>query len=188
MIEKNVTRSAVTVDSITVGQYQKANTETAMLRQDITTVAIYPGAVHSSDMQQNIFGSEDFNDESQNYTSVEHRVAFMDVPEGMTEEQVQAKIPSTACLYKVLSNQPILTDNAKNAISRGLTSKADIAKSQAVRNPDTGELILDKNGNVQYRKVFFWASQKDDIDERGQGEPYISEELKQELENSSVSA
>ena len=186
-IRKDITRTPVTVSELTVGKFQKANTITAMLRQEVTTVSHYPSAVHRSDMQQNIFGQNEFNDDEQSFTSTEKRVAFIDVPEGTTEEQVTAKLTPQCTLYRVLSNTPILTDNHKNAISRGVITLDDIADSQIARYGDghekAGQLILDPSGKVQYRKVFFWTTTKADIDQRGmEAHPeYMTDAVAQEL-------
>ena len=179
-IRKDVTKGNVTVDSITVGKFQKQGTETAMLRQNVLTKSFYPSAIHTSDKQENPYGSNDFGDTESEFTSEENRVAFIDVPEGASVADVQSKIGSNACLYRVLSNHPILTDNHENAISRGLTSLDAIADSQVVRygenDDNAGDLILDSAGRVQYRKIFYWNSGKSDEDLRGKSEypEYIS--------------
>lgn len=186
-IRKSVTKGKVTVDSITVGKFQKEGTETAMLRQTVNTISYYPSAVHSSDMQENPFTTAEFGDEEQAFPSVEKRVAFIDVPEGTAIDAVLAKLGENATLYRTLSNAPILTDNHRNAINRGLTTKDELANSQVVRYPEgnsnEGELILDPQGRVQYRKVFFWTTTKEDIDLRGHEDhpEYKSEAMKTEI-------
>jgi hypothetical protein len=183
-ITKTTTKSPISVDDIYVGKFQKQGTLTAMLRQKFTTVAKYPTAVHDSDMQDNIFSSSDFGDTTKDFTSVENRVAFIDVPEGTTKEAVVAllaRIPE-ATLYKVLSNAPILTNNHQNAIDRGLTTLDDIANSQVVRygenHDNAGQLIMEA-GKVQYRKVYFSKTAKADIDRRNsESHPeYMSAEI-----------
>jgi hypothetical protein len=176
-IKKTTTKENVYVDSLSVSKFQKTGTVTAMLRQKVTVTSEYPSSVHDSNMEQNPFGTNDFNDEVKSYDSEQNRVAFIDVPEGMTKEQVQAKISAQACLYRVLSNAPILTDNHQNAISRGLTTKEALAESQVIKYPDgsrdaagndnSGLPILDKANKVQYKKIFYWNTAKDDIDYRG---------------------
>ena len=182
--EKNVTRTPVIVEEMRIGDFQKNGTITAQLRQIVTTETTYPGISVSSDKQQNVFTTSEFDAAPQVFTNTENRVAFMDVPEGVSKEQVQAKIDANAVLYKELSNSPILTNNQKNAISRGLTTKDAIANKQAIRYPagheKEGQLILDENGNPQYRRVFFWNSPKEDIDNRG-GDVYMTPEIAEEL-------
>ena len=196
-IQKSSVRSPITVSELFMGNYQKDGTITAMLRQTITTTSTYPGISVDSNLQQNVFSTGEFNATPQSYSNTEKRVAFIDVPTGTTLPVVQSKINADACLYKILSNQPILSDNHINAINRGLTTKDKIAESQAVRypegsvNPETGELnegklILDTHGRVQYRKVFFWNSKKEDVDLRGEGEEYLSPALKAEKEGELV--
>ena len=184
------TKSTIKVERVYTGDFQKSNTQTAELHQRVTTVAVYDGAKHSNSLQQNIFDAAEFGDTDQTYTNSEMRVAFIEVPVGTTLEQVQAKINQLkdATLYKILSNAPILHSNHKSAIANGLTTKDKIGDGQVVRYPadhkNAGEIIFDNNGNVQYRKVFFWASHKDDMDLRGTKEnpPYITQTLMEELE------
>lgn len=181
---KNTTRTNVVVEDLIRGDFQKEGTITAQLRQVVTTETTYPGITVNSNMQQNVFDASEFDAQPQTFTNEENRVAFLNVPEGKTKEEVQAKIASNAVLYKVLSNSPILTDNHRNAIARGLLTMDKIADSQAVRYPEgsekAGQLILDEHGNPQYRKVFFWNSPKEDQDLRG-GDVYMSEAIATEL-------
>lgn len=195
-IRKTSVKTPIVVSELFTGSYQKAGTITAMLRQTVTITSIYPGMSVDSNMQQNVFSVSEFNATPKTYNNVENRVAFIDVPVGTTLEQVQAKLAANSCLYKILSNEPILSDNHKNAIDRGLTTKAKLAESQVVRYPEgsvdeeTGELnenqLILKDGRVQYRKVYFWNSAKEDVDLRGQGEEYLSPALQQEKEGVSV--
>lgn len=192
-ITKTTTREAVVVDNLTPGKFQKKNTITAMLRQKVKVVSHYPSAIHSNDLQDNIFSADQFDDTVKNFVNTDNRVAFIDVPVSKSIEQVAASIPETACLYKILSNAPILTNNHKNAIDRGITTLDAIADSQIVRygekdskgqpEPKAGQIIPDSNGRVQYKKVFFSNTLKEDIDRRGLAEypEYVSEAVKAEL-------
>ena len=56
-IKKETVRSLVTLDSLISGEFQKTGTVTAMLRQEVKTKSFYPSALHSSDMQENIFSA-----------------------------------------------------------------------------------------------------------------------------------
>lgn len=184
-IRTEVSKGPVTLDSFRVSSFQKAGTKTAILRQEVKTTSHYPSIQVSNDKQDNLFSLNDFGAEEQSFDTIEHRVAFMDVPENTTEAQMQEKLAQAnangACLYKTLSNYPILTDNHKNAISRGLTDLDTIAKSQVVRYPagseNEGQVITDPSGKIQYRKVFFSIAAKADEDYRGNGQEYIPEEL-----------
>ena len=138
-------------------------------------------------MQDNVFGVEEFDGVSGGdpIENIENRVAFIDVPLGMTVEQVQARIAGDASLYKVLSSKPILTDNHQNAINRALTTLDEVANSQMVKYPaghvKEGQLIPDGQRPVMYRKVFFKNAVAEDQDLRG-GDVYIPEALRLELE------
>ena len=191
-IRKTTSKNNVTVDSLIVGEFQKVNTITAMLRQTVTTESVYPSAIHSNSMQSNIFDAQEFSDTEKKYSSPDKRVAFMDVPkklksgEVVTTEMVQERIAEGACLYKILSNAPILADTHLSAIGNGQTTKAKIARGQLVRygadDAKAGEVIMHL-GKVQYRKVFFSGTPVADEDRRGSSdhEEYIYPELQAEL-------
>jgi len=167
----DISKSPITVGDIVTGKYQKNGTQSAMLVQMIQTTSFYPSAQHSNDMSDNPFTAADFGDSEKEYTSEEKRVCFIDVPTGTPAETILAKIGKKATLYKVLSNAPILTNNMIAAINRSLTTKDDIAVSQVAKygtdDPKAGQLILDNQGRVQYRKVFLSVDGKEDIDRRG---------------------
>lgn len=185
-VSRTQKRTVVTVAGIAKGNYQKEGTLTAELRQKVITVSLYPGMQIANEMQQNVFSTEDFKGvKPQEFTSEETRVAWIDVPEGTKVADVQAKIAKNAVLYRVLSNAPILTSGHKNAIARGITTLDVIADGQALRYPagnaKEGQLILDSEGRVQYRKIFFWNEPKADVDLRGTVEEYRSAKIKAEL-------
>ena len=185
-VVKSQRRTKVTVASITKGNYQKDGTMTAELRQKVQTTAEYPAIQVANEMQQNVFGTEEFNAETKVFTNEEIRVAWIDVPEKATVADVQKRIAADATLYRVLSNEPIITSSQQNAIGRGLITRDQIANAQVLRYPDNhekaGQLILDKEGFPQYRKVFFWTTKKEDIDLRdGNSTPYASKEIMAEM-------
>lgn len=171
-IRKEVSKDALSVSRVYESDYQKEGTHTAELRQTVTTKSYYPGKSVSNNMQDNIFGQSDFGFEEQEYTNNEKRVAWIDVPQGMTSEAVAEKLVQfpEATLYRVLSNNPILTDNQVYAINAGLTTKDNFAESQVVRYPEgsenAGKLALDSNGKPQYRAIFFSNIAKEDMDLR----------------------
>lgn len=186
-VVKALQKSAVVVELLKAGTYQKSGTITAVLRQRVLIAATYPSISIDNNMQNNPFSMDEFGlGAGETHNSRENRVAFIDVPSRSTIEQVTAKIAQDAQLYKILSSTPILTNNHLNAIERGLTSKDEIAKSQVARYPqgdaNQGQVIPDKANNkpVQYRKVFFWNGRKADEDLRG-GDAYVPESIQQEL-------
>lgn len=194
-VTKSVSKSAIYIGLISISQYQKEGTKTAQLRQDITTVASYPTKRIDNDMQDNLFSANDFGFEMKDFQTVEQRVAFMDIPQNATQQDLQAKLNECkdACLYKVMSNRPILTESQKYAISQNIRTMDEFAESQVVRYPEGttdsfnnnigGKIVLDKNGKVQYRKVFFSAKSKQDMDLRNSDKEdmYITPSIAAEL-------
>lgn len=197
-IRTQVTKGPITVDDIHVSDFQKDGTESAQLRQVINVKSFYPSKRVDNNMQDNMFSLDEFGFEETEFESIENRVAFTDVPKGTTVETVLARIAAnpTACLYKVLSNEPIITDNQEFAIQQGLRTKDEFANTQVVRYPEgtvkdnidvSGQIVLDKNGNVQYRRVFFSMKAKEDIDNRSTTvKGYVSPEIEMELKGASV--
>ena len=194
-IRTEVSKSGLTVSRVYEGMYQKEGTLTAELRQEIKTDSFYPSKSVANNMQDNIFGTSDFGFTEQEYSNTEKRVAWIDVPMGSTVESVTAKLANfpNAHLYRVLANEPILTDSQAYAIAptngdEPLTTKEAIANGQVVRIPadvegDGGKLALDRNGNPQYRAIFFSADgKKVDEDRRTTAkEPYMTPEIAQEF-------
>lgn len=196
-VKKQVSVSNITLDKVSVsGEFQKPGTLTAQIRQLVKTISSYPSKKTGSDMQANIFSTEEFGFGTQDFESIENRVAFLLVPEGTTEDAVKAKLEAankaSACIYRVLSNEPILDENQKYAIAAALRTKEMFANTQVVRYPDTednrvkgvaGKIWTDPQGHVQYRRTFFWNSSKADIDLRGGKSAYFSTpEINEELE------
>jgi hypothetical protein len=189
----------IKVDEIFTSDYQKEDTVTAQLRQVIKITSYYPTKRISNNMQDNLFSIDEFGFEEKAYVNSENRVCWLDVPKNTTIEQIVEKLEKAkdACLYKVLSNKPILTDNQEYAISQNIRTYDEFANSQVIRYPEgtkiegengemedvSGQIVLDKNGKVQYRRVFFSTSKKADLDYRTQKEDdfYMSEDIKSEL-------
>lgn len=173
-----VTKSEITLDEIYVSQYQKKGSKTARLRQLVKTVTTYPAIKVANEMQDNLFSINDFDTENKSYTKTENRIAFMNVPEKATPEQVNALLASvanTSVIYRVISNHPILTDDQKIGIERGLTTKDIIANRQVVRHGENAVddqgvklegIILDKHNKPQYKENFFKATIVPDVDLR----------------------
>lgn len=193
-IRKETKKSKIVAEKLYVSNFQKPGTLTAQIRQQIETKSFYPSKKVDSDMQANIFSAADCGFGEQEFTSTEERVAWIPVPSTIKLAEVQAKLDAAfangACIYRVLSNQPILDENQKYGITQGLVTKDHLANSQVVRYPEDhatepNGLVKDKAGNVQYRRTFFWNSAKEDVDARD-GQVYLSAELKAELEGASV--
>ena len=195
-VRQEVSKAAITLDKIYSADYQKEGTLTAQIRQVVTTKSFYPSKKVASDLQANIFGLGDFGFEEQEYSSTETRVAWIPVPTNAKKDEVEAKLKAAtekgACIYKVLSNHPILDENQKYAISQGLTTLHTFANSQVVRYPENhekaGQIILDNHGKVQYRRTFFWNTPMEDQDARSldSADAYLSPEIAAELEGASV--
>jgi len=179
----SIQRGKITVDSVEVSarpEFQKAKTLTATLRQVVKTITKYPSAQISNNMQDNLFKVEDFGFDMKEFPREEQRVAFLDVPLNSTKESIEMLLEKNpnACLYKVLSNHPTLTDGQKRAIESPdlpLTLN-DIANKQVVKysegsvdadgNDVSGDIILDRNGKIQYRSIYFKVTETADIDNR----------------------
>lgn len=194
-IRKEVSSSPLTVSRVYTSDYQKEGTLTAELKQTITTKSFYPSKSVANSLQDNIFSMSDFGFEETAYENKETRVAWIDVPVGSTQESVQQIIDgmNDARLYRVLQNHPILADTDDLAIANPEipVTKDMYANKQAVRFSDNsdnaGELALDKNGKIQYRKVFFTKQAKEDQDWRTDDEHfYASPELAAELNNVAI--
>lgn len=193
-VRKEVTKSGISLDKIYKNDFQKPGTLTAQIRQVVDTKSFYPSKKVDSNLQSNIFVGADFGFEDQMFGATETRVAWIPVPEAITPEEVTARLEKAfsngACIYKVLSCEPILDDNQKYAIEQKLRTMDDFADAQAVRYPvneatkadgTANKLILDARGNVQYRRTFFFLSAQEDLDVREQVVPYVSAKLKAEL-------
>lgn len=184
-ISQSFQHGNIEVVELLSGEFQKSNTRTAVLKQKVTIISVYQGAKHSNNMQDNVFSSSEFGDDEKNYTSVQNRVAFLEVPASVTLEQVREKLSKfpEACLYRVYSYRPILHDGHQSALDNGLTTLDKIAMSQVLRygaeHANAGEIIL-HNGHVQYGKTFFSTKPEADKDLRGliTITPYRPDELK----------
>lgn len=189
----------ITLDKISKSDFQKEGTLSAQLRQIVTTVSSYPSKKTATELQANIFDNAEFGFEAKTYESTEARIAWIPVPANIDQAVLEAKLvlanEKGACIYRVLSNAPILDENQKYAITAGIRTLDQFAATQAVRYPENektiadgtaNKLTLDKAGNVQYRRTFFWNSPMADVDVRGTVEPYVSPELMAELAGASV--
>jgi hypothetical protein len=191
-ISKNTTKTAITCTKVSATQFQKDGTLTAELKQVLTTVSSYPSTKVTSSKEGNIFGAQEFGFTPKDFTSKETRVAWIPVPIGTTVEQVMAKLQSFpgACLYKEMSNHPILTDEQRHAIDNPELPSITIdtfAMKQIVRYSEghekAGQVALTNEGKVQYRRIFFSPEVVEDIDTRNTNteDQYVPAEIQAEL-------
>lgn len=200
-VRKEVYKSEITLDKIEDGQWQKAGTTTAQIRQVVTTKSFYPSTKVTSSFQANVFDTAEFGFTDQEFENKETRVAFLLVPKNITKEEVEKRLKLAyaegGTIYRVLANRPILDENQQYAIAQGLSTLDVFANSQVVRYPENeatikdgtaGTIWKDANGNVQYRKTYLWLTAKEDVDLRGDAKypPYQSPEIKAELEGAAV--
>lgn len=171
-VVKTKTFSAILLSRIFENNYQVPGTLTAELKQTVDSKSIYPGKTVSSNMQDNIFGADEFDFEPKTYENTSTRVAFLEVPASLTEEQVKARVLSfkDAVIYQVVSNHPILTNKQEAGIEAGKTTLDIISESQVMRygadNEKAGQLILDELGRPIYRATYFSSVKKEDDDRR----------------------
>lgn len=198
-IQRIESKGAITLDNIKPSQFKvdlqgNAKALSAQIRQIFTVVSKYPSMKIDSDMQDNLFSALEFGATTQDFTSKEQRVAWIDVPLKTTEDEMKAKLVAAntagAVIYKVLSNAPIFDSNQKAGINAGLTTEDILANSQAIRYPvghsQEGQLIKDKRSNVQYRRTFFSSKPHADIDVRDGVDVYVTPEIEAELKGASI--
>ena len=191
-ITKNTTYGDVTIDSVKASKYQKNGTLTAQLRQVIKTITTYPSTVIGDGVSDNLFDDNEFSlSEGKSYENEETRVTWINVPDTCTIQVLQQRLDNLKaqgkqpCIMKVVSNEPILTDNQKNAIDRGLKTKDDFADKQVVRygknSENQGALILDSEGNPMYKRNYFFKDRVEDENHCGVSEVYLSSKIAEEL-------
>lgn len=190
-IRKEVSVSNISVSRVYQTEFDKEGTITAELKQTVTTKSYYPTKSVSNSLQDNIFDASDFGFQEQEFESKDTRVAWIAVPIGSTPESVSKQLESfsKANIYKVLSNHPILSEEDKFAIEDPTleVTKELIAEKQAVRyskdHEKAGQLVLDINGKIQYRRTAFSKSGHEDIDKRtvNPSDCYLTDVLKAEL-------
>lgn len=194
-IRREAIKTPLSVSRVFKGDFQKDGTVTAEIKQTVDTISHYPSQVVVDSLQDNIFSTADFKFQEKKFENKETRVAWIDVPIGLTEDQVKEKLASytKANLYRILSNRPILSDRQEHAINNPELPNVTMdtfANSQAVRYPENhesaGALALDKNGKIQYRGIFFASQGSEDVDLRTAAleDFYASPELMAELTGS----
>jgi len=172
-----VEESKVVVEEIK-DHISNPNKKQAQLRMVISKT--YPPARIGNSLNDSIFDMDDFEFDSDGQEYEENRVAWIDVPVDATIESVQRKLDQkfpNARIYKILSLQPVLTEEQINAMEQGIstytaedgTEKAvdmDYYKEkQRIPNIETGEWA-DYKGLAQYRQTAFSATGKQDMDTR----------------------
>lgn len=199
-IRKEVSYGPLTVVNVDYGRFMKKGEgmKQAELRQEITHTAYYPKKQIKSSLNDTMFKMSDFDIDEEPFIRKEMRVCWVKVPETATVESTTAMLKNfpKACLYKILSNHPILSDNQVSAINNPeLDFNMDkAADSQVVRygeGEDKGKLIL-FNGKVQYKGIFFdrgeisegvsREKEKEDEDRRNSDlqDQYLSEAIAKE--------
>lgn len=200
-IKKTTTFSPIQVVEFKISQYQKKGTKTATLKQYVETESIYPAVQLNDGLSAAITPTSSFTaiGEGRKFTNKETRTHFHLVPENYTLEQLQNDIikadaqaranGSQLRIVKRMSNNvaTLLTDGQKSAITNGLKKLEDYAKSMVCRfgkdHVQSGQLILDSNGNPQYRDmVLSMTKELTDTNTCGNGDCYIPDFLKAEMQ------
>ena len=150
--------------------------EQAQIRMEVKTT--YPEAGVGNSLNDSIFGVDEFGfGDGQDY--VEKRVGWIDIPKGTHIDKVRAqlKLYKQARIYRVMSLEPILTDQQIRAMETGISKYIDDAgneqlvdmdyyrRTQAVIIQETGEQVFYKN-MPQYRVTAFSINGKADVDLR----------------------
>jgi hypothetical protein len=194
-IRKDVSKSALEVSRVYAANYQKEGTLTAEIKQTVTTNSYYPSKSVSNNLKDNPFSNAEFGFNETMYSSSQTRVVWVEVPSNSTVESVKAKIASLpeSTIYRIYSNQPIISDSQHYAINAGLTSKESIADSQSVRypegDPQAGLLIL-KSGKPQFKADFFKTTSTEDVDSRNDvaDDCFITAKMRAELAGTTMVA
>ena len=197
-IRKETSKTEISLDKMYVSEFQKKGTKTVQLRQEVTTKAFYPSVKAHNAFSGGLFNSDEFGFEGQDFISVEKRVCWENVPENATEEEIKNRLGvwnhKGATIYKVLSNRPILTPDDVRGIEVELTTMDIIANTQVVRYPEdhekAGQLILDANGKVQYKRTGLSPVPVEDTDNRTADatDYYVSQEIIAEMQGSALIA
>lgn len=194
-VRKEVSKSALEVSRVYAANYQKEGTLTAEIKQTVTTESFYPSKSVSNNLKDNPFSNAEFGFNETKYSSSQTRVVWVEVPLNSTVDSVKAKLATLpeATIYRIYSNQPIISDSQKYAITAGLTSTEAIADTQAVRypegDPQAGLLIL-KDGKPQYKADFFKTTSIADVDGRDSdpANSFITAKMRPELVGTTMTA
>lgn len=191
-------KGAIEVSRVYTSDFQKEGSLTAELKQTVVTKSYYPSKSVDSNLQDNIFGAEDFGYEEQEFVSERTNVAWINVPMGTTPEQIKAKLDAipTATIYRIVSNHPILSDNQVYGINQGLTTKDNFAEKQVIRHGADDkdgkwfkdDLVIDELGRPMYKACFFSKDAKEDVNRCTENplDFYATESIKAEMAGVSV--
>ena len=172
-IEKEIKKSRTYVSRVYVSHYQKPGTVTAELKQEVNTISLYPDKIIRDDLHGNIYDISEFEQAQKKYDNKRTDVAWIDIPEGQTFENVLHRLNDypKATLYRILSSEPIMSSSSQmyydRLVSEGQEAMAAqfkdrVANSQVLRygsdsddeSIKKGELILDAYGKPQFKACF----------------------------------
>ena len=210
-VRKVVTKGAIEVSRVYTSDYQKEGTQTAELKQTVTTKSYYPSKSVRNDLQDNPFPNSDFGFEEKEYSQERVDVAWIDVPNGKTKEEVKAVLSANpnATIYRIVANHPIFhsgqlaqmerisKDDSKPEAQRKeevISLKNQIANRQVLRYSADAEdgsykkdqIILDQTGKPQYKATFYSGNAKADEDRRtsSPSDYFATPEILAEMHNS----
>ena len=195
-VRKEVIDQPIVVSKIYKATYQTEGTMTAELKQTVITKNFYPTKSVSNELKDSLFSVAELGiPEGEPFESTETRVTWNDVPLDATIKSVTEQLKSfpEARIYKMLSNQPIISSSQQAAIDQGLTSLEKIADQQAVRYPlsneKSGQLVI-SNGKPFFRVTYLSLTNEKDTDTRdaNQENVFMTAKMRQELSASGVSA
>lgn len=177
-------RGPITVDKVVEQRFEsKKNMLSAWLRQEVTKS--YPSGRVSNSHQDSLYDEKDFNFENKDYKST--RMAFIPVPLGTTEASVKEMLKKypESCIYQIISNRPILTEEQEEMILLKRIDIEDIAYGTVVDGERSGgqlirygnredlpegvsptDPVYDKNGRMQFSVSYFSKTFKPDMDLR----------------------
>ena len=149
-MEKKIRKYKVKFIEFKYSAFQKKDTKTALLRQRIVTKTIH---------------------EKQQYESIENRVAFINVPINTTVKEMRHQLTSHSdcCIYRIISNHPILSPIQSKAIEDGVKELHDYALRQVVRwgkGHESEGTPITLNNKVFFRVATFSWDKHEDSDLR----------------------
>lgn len=159
----NVTYSKVIIKDLRNSEFN--DSQFAIISQTVTKLSNGKNNGYSDSLYTNI-------ELSRGFENVETRYALIQVPKDVTKAKVQQKLDShpECCIFKTLSNHPILTEVDEYVIEKGYKTLAQFVREQIViygeNHEKSGKAVLDKNGNIQFRRCGFSINYKPDVDLR----------------------
>lgn len=149
-MEQKIRKYKVKFIEFKYSAFQKKDSKTALLRQRIVTKTTH---------------------EKQQFESTENRVAFITVPANTTVKEMKQQLIShqDCCIYRIISNHPILSPTQSKAINDGLKTIHDYALRQVVRwgkGHKLEGLPITLNDKVLFRVATFSWDKHEDSDLR----------------------